>query len=89
MLIADITTVAFPPRGRPLTVTEWRPRVSREMSLIMIPVGLALFAFAAALSATGRLGQNPLGMALKTLGATLFLLAVTAELGRFLARHRT
>lgn len=59
------------------------------MSLIMIPVGLALFAFAAALSVTGHLGQNPLGMALKTLGATLFLLAVTAELGRFLARHRT
>lgn len=151
VLIADITRVTFPSRGRPLVITEWRPaasavaqdpasvshrdhgerytvtavqvgviaalsgarcagddaadqiaaaaglpprpprrpRVSREMSLIMIPAGIALFAAAAALSATGHLGQNPLGMGLKALGVVLFLLAVTAELGRFLDRRRT
>ncbi len=66
-----------------------RPRVSREMSVIMIPAGLALFACAAALSATGHLGQNPLSMGLKALGVALFLPAVTAELGRFLARYRS
>jgi hypothetical protein len=66
-----------------------RPRVSREMSVIMIPTGIALFAFAAVLSATGRLGQNPLGMGLKALGVALFIPAVTAELGRFLARRRS
>jgi hypothetical protein len=151
ILVADITKVTLPSRGRPLVITEGRPassgaaqdaasarhrdpgerytvtavqvgvmaalsgtrcagddaadliaaaaglpplpprrpRVSREMSLIMIPAGIALFACAAVLSATGHLGQNPLGMGLKALGAALFLLAVTAELGRFLARHRT
>lgn len=149
VLLADITRVTFPSRGRPLVITEWRPasavaqdpasvshrdhgerytvtavqvgviaalsgarcagddaadqiaaaaglpplpprrpRVSREMSLIMIPAGIALFASAAALSATGHLAQNPLGPGLKALGAVLFLLAVTAELGRFLARRR-
>lgn len=66
-----------------------RPRVSREMSLIMIPAGIALFASAAALPATGHLGQNPLGIGLKALGVALFLPAVTAELGRFLDRRRT
>ena len=66
-----------------------RPRVSREMSVIMIPAGIALFACAAALSATGRLTGSPVCGALKALGATLFLLAVTAELGRFLARRRS
>jgi hypothetical protein len=66
-----------------------RPRVSREMSAIMIPAGIALFAFAAALSATGHLTGNPVCGGLKALGATLFLLAVTAELGRFIDRRRT
>ena len=151
VLIADITKVAFPSRGRALVVTEWRPassavaqdaalarhrapgdrytvtavqvgviaalsgarcagdnaagqiaataglpplpvrrpKVSREMSLIMIPAGIALFACAAALSATGHLTGSPVCGALKALGATLFLLAVTAELGRFLARRRS
>jgi hypothetical protein len=63
-----------------------RPRVSREMSLIMIPVGIALFAFAVALS---HLTGSPLCGGFKALGAALFFLAVTAELGRFLARRRS
>lgn len=63
-----------------------RPRVSREMSLIMIPAGIALLASAVALS---RLTGNPLCGGLKALGAALFFPAVTAELGRFLARHRS
>jgi hypothetical protein len=65
-----------------------RPRVSREMSLVMIPAGIALFAFAAALSASGHLTGSPVCGALKALGAMLFALAVTAELGRFIDRHR-
>lgn len=151
VLMADITKVSFPSRGRALVVTEWRPvssavaqdaalaghrapgerytvtavqvgviaalsgarcagddaadqiaaaaglpplpprrpRVSREMSLIMIPAGIALFASAAALSATGHLTGSPVCGALKALGAILFLLAVTAELGRFLAGRRS
>jgi hypothetical protein len=56
------------------------------MSLIMIPVGIALFAFAVALS---HLTGSPLCGGFKALGAALFLLAVTAELGRFLARRRS
>jgi hypothetical protein len=151
VLIADITTVALPARGRKLMVTERRPpsaivtpdtayarhrdpgerytvtaiqvglmaslsgvrreaddaadliaaaaglpalparkaQVSREMSLVMIPVGLALFAFGITLSAGGHPGGDSVGGGLKAVGAFLFSAAVIAELGRFIRRRRT
>jgi hypothetical protein len=66
-----------------------QPQVSREMSLVMMPAGVALFAFAVGFSALSDLGDSPLGGALRYLGATLFILGAAAELGRLLQRRRT
>jgi hypothetical protein len=66
-----------------------RAQVTREMSLVMIPAGIALFAFGVTVSAMGRMSGDSVGGALKGLGAAMFLLAVMAELGRFIQRRRT
>ena len=66
-----------------------RAQVTREMSLVMIPAGIALFAFGVALSATGYLGEDLVSGALKGLGAILFALAAMAELGRFIQGRRS
>ena len=64
-----------------------KARVSREMSLVMIPAGIVFFALGVALSAAGHPGADSVGGELEAIGAMLFVVAVSAELGRFIARR--
>jgi hypothetical protein len=78
LLAAAAGLPALPPR---------QARVSREMSLVMIPAGIALFALGVALSAAGHPGADSVGGGLKAVGAMLFVVALLAEFGRFIARR--
>jgi hypothetical protein len=64
-----------------------KARVSREMSLVMIPAGLVFFALGVALSAAGHPSADSVGGGLKAVGAMLFVVALLAEFGRFIARR--
>ena len=64
-----------------------KARVSREMSRVMIPGGIALFALGVMLSTAGHPGADSVGGGLKAAGAMSFVVAVLAEFGRFIARR--
>ena len=53
----------------------------------MIPAGIALFALGVALSAAGHPERGLGGRGTQGPGAMLFVVAVIAELGRFIARR--